>query len=356
MNPVLRSTLIANLFLFSCAASAFSQNWQQGRSIPGGMNSSNWLNDAIPPEQRTHDFGTVARAAKTEHRFFLTNPTDKPLHLRSVRASCGCTTPIIETEWIQPGEQGSILAVFNTGTFTGQRKATLTVSIDQPVFTEIQLQVRGYIRSDIVFNPGEVVFGQVAEGEGKTVELTLDYAGRNDWEVTGITSTLPFVDAQLEQVSRESGRIRYRVTATLNDDAPAGFIKNHLILRTNDRRLTSVPLVLTADVQPAIQFSPQDFALGSVTPGSSTQQRLVVKGRKPFRILDISSEDAEIEFEPTEDAKPAHLVNITVRPKAAVHGPIDSHIILKTDLIEEPLRLGLSYVVTPEEHAVATEQ
>jgi hypothetical protein len=37
----------------------------------------------------SHDFGTVARAAKTEHRFYFDNPYDKPLHVRSARTSCG---------------------------------------------------------------------------------------------------------------------------------------------------------------------------------------------------------------------------------------------------------------------------
>ena len=36
-----------------------------------------------------------------------------------MRTSCGCTTPIVETEIVPPGGRGSILAKFNTGTHTG---------------------------------------------------------------------------------------------------------------------------------------------------------------------------------------------------------------------------------------------
>ena len=155
----------------------------------------------IPVDQRSHDFGTVARSAKTEYRFPITNIYQQPMQISSVRASCGCTTPIIEKQVLQPGETGSILARFNTGTHTGQKQATLTVSITKPHFTELQLTVRGYIRSDIVFTPGEVNFGNVAEGENKKLEVALVYAGRTDWQVTGISAPEAFLQPTIKEVS-----------------------------------------------------------------------------------------------------------------------------------------------------------
>ena len=41
---------------------------------------------------RKHDFGTVAVAAKTEFSFPIENLSNRPIHIRTVRASCGCTT------------------------------------------------------------------------------------------------------------------------------------------------------------------------------------------------------------------------------------------------------------------------
>ena len=46
-------------------------------------------------------------------------------------------------------EKGAIVATFNTNSFHGQRGATLTVIIDKPFYAEVQLHVRGYIRSDV---------------------------------------------------------------------------------------------------------------------------------------------------------------------------------------------------------------
>ncbi len=310
----------------------------------GQAPAQDWLRQAITPDSRSHDFGTVARAANTEHRFEIKNVLDQDLHISSVRASCGCTTPIIETKTIRPGETGAILARFNTGTFTGARKATLTVSIDKPSYTELQLNVKGYIRSDVVFSPGEANFGQVAEGELQSLELTLDYAGRGDWAIERIESSLPFVDAKFEEVSREAGRIKYRINIALDGSAPAGYVQNQLVLQTNDRRLTAVPIRLIADIQPAIQVSPKNVALGNVKPGEPVEQRLVVRGKKPFRVLDISSDAAEVRFDPILDSKATHLINMILAPRASqVGGKISSQLILKTDLNDSPLKLGLSY-------------
>ena len=177
-------------FAYACALIA------SAGSVHCSLYAQDWLREAIPPEMRMHDFGTVARAAKTEHRFWIKNNSQTDLHLRSVRASCGCTTPIIETEWIKPGHTGSILARFNTGTFTGSKSATLTVSIDKPYHTELQLNLKVYIRSDVVLNPGNARIVWIPAGLLQALDMTVNYAARSDWKLVGVESRLPFVDVE----------------------------------------------------------------------------------------------------------------------------------------------------------------
>ncbi len=327
-------------FVKSCAVAAASIALA---ALPQVSIAQDWLREAIPADQRTHDFGSVAKAAKTEHRFVIKNTMDKPMHLRGVRASCGCTTPIIETETIPPGGTGTILARFNTGTFTGAKSATLTVSIDQPFWTEIQLRVKGYIRSDIVIDPGEANFGEVTQGEGKELKLDLVYAGRSDWQLTEITSPNKFVKVDFEETSRGGGLVKYAIKAEVDADAPIGKLHEQLVLHTNDRRITSVPLRLMANVKRGgVQTSVEEFKLGSIEQGDEIVKRLVVKAKEAFRILEISSEGAEIEFTPSPDAKTVHLVNIRVRPNQK-EGKFEGSVLVKTDLEDQIAKLGLSY-------------
>ena len=45
--------------------------------------------------ETSHNFGNVARGAKTEHRFVFRNKYKEDLRVVGVRTSCGCTTPTI---------------------------------------------------------------------------------------------------------------------------------------------------------------------------------------------------------------------------------------------------------------------
>ncbi len=260
----MRIVMMAALGLLLCQTSVFSSDWARSMFTA-----------------TSHDFGTVARAAKTEYRFEFENRSNQTLHVRSVRTSCGCTTPTIETETVQPGGTGVILAKFNTHSHTGQRQATVTVTFDRPQFAEVQLLVKGYIRSDIVFNPGEAVFGTVQEGNSKSLSIDLDYAGRSDWKVHSVSCNDSFVKANISEISRKNGLVKYRIDATLGSDAPKGPILSELIIKTNDRNLTTVPLRLIANVQATISVTPQLMAIGDIKQGEPITQILILKGKNP---------------------------------------------------------------------------
>jgi Protein of unknown function (DUF1573) len=292
-----------------------------------------------------HDFGTVARAAKTEFHFEFVNPYQQPIHVRSVRTSCGCTTPIIETENVAPGQIGSILARFNTGTHTGSKAATVTVTIDRPAFMEIQLHVKGYIRSDVVFNPGEMTFGTVKEGgEGKAI-VDIDYAGRSDWAILEVTAQDSFLSASVVEQSRNGGRVKYRLSATLNGSAPSGLLQTELVLKTNDRNMTRIPLRANANVQAEIAVTPQMMALGSINPGDSVKQVVIVRGYMPFLITEVNSSDFEVRYDPVTEAKPLHTLPLTLSPKNGT-GEVKGKIFVKTNLPgDQTVEVGAVYNV-----------
>lgn len=310
----MRILMLAAAALLLCPNAVYAADWARGM-----FSTTN------------HEFGTVARSAKTEYRFEFENRSNQEVHVRSVRASCGCTTPIIETKIVKPGQTGAILARFNTDTFTGQRQATLTVTFEKPQFSEVQLQVKGYIRSDIVFNPGEASFGTVNEGAEKSLSIDLDYAGRADWKVVEVKSNDNFVNVASTEISRVGNRIKYRLDVELKGNAPSGALQSELIIKTNDMRMTSVPLRLLANVQPTIAVSPQLVSLGQVKQGEQTKQILVLKGAEPFRIMEINSQDFDVKFEASEESKALHTLPLTLSPLGA-QGQIKGKILVKTDL------------------------
>lgn len=260
---------------------------------------------------QAHDFGNVARGATVEYQFELSNLYQEDVHISGVRSSCGCTTPKILNDTLKTYEKGAILATFNTRSFLGQRSATLTVTIDKPFFAEVQLRVKGYIRSDIVLTPGGVELGSVDYGSPveKTVEIA--YAGRGNWKILDVKPASDYLEASVEETARSSSRVAYRLTVRLKDDAPAGYIKEQLILVTNDVRAKEFPVDIEGRVVSELTVSPASLFLGALAPGQKATKQLVVQGKKPFKIVAMGCEEPGFEFKTSDTSRPVHLVPVT---------------------------------------------
>lgn len=279
-----------------------------------------------------YDFGSVARGAKAEYRFVFENLYMEDIHVAGVRTSCGCTTPVVETPTLKTYEKGVILAKFNTPLFLGQRGATLTVTIDQPFYAEVQLHVRGYIRGDVVVEPGSVQVGTVDQGVGADQAVAVSYAGRNDWQITEVRSSNPHVSAKAVQTSRYNGQISYQLKVHVAPDAPAGYLNDHLMLVTNDAAAAQIPVLVEGRVMPGITVSPTALFMGVVQPGQKVTKQLVVKSKKPFRILDITCEDRSFQFDKSKVNTPKELHLVPVSFTAGTDaGKIVKTIRIKTD-------------------------
>ncbi|MEZ6087609.1 MAG: DUF1573 domain-containing protein [Pirellulaceae bacterium] len=314
MNTLRSMSLVGLLLIFPVATSTQAVEWA----------------DKMFPVKK-HNFGTVAVATKTEFRFPFKNLYKEDIHVATVRASCGCTTPIIENNTLKTGETGYILARFNTGSFYGQKGATLTVVIDKPYYAEVQLRVDGYIRRDIVFNPGQIEFGSVVQGEPVQKTVDVSYAGRSDWQIVEIESGSPHVAAAFEETARQPGRVGYKLNVVFDGAAEPGLTRTNIVVITNDRAMPRVPLEVAFDVRPAVIVSPQVVAVGNLKPGQVSEQRLVIRSDKPFRLTDVRAEGFNIEYKKNEEPQKMHVLplKITAGDKA---GSMNQRLIIHTDL------------------------
>lgn len=280
-----------------------------------------------------HDFGSVARGATVEYRFVLTNVYGEDIHIAGVRSSCGCTRPRVEQSLLKPGATGAIVAALNTRSFLGQHGATLTVTFDRPYYAEAQLQVRGYIRSDVVFHPGKVQLGCVNQHRPAHARVDVDYAGRSDWKILRVTSPNPHLTAQVVEAERHSGRVKYCLVVHLDKQAPVGYLRDYLTLTTDDRRATRIPLLVEGRVTAAVTVSPSSLFMGVVEPGREVTKKLVVRSEKPFRIVSIHCADTHFRFDisASDAARPVHLIPVTFVAGSEA-GKIAQTIRIETDL------------------------
>lgn len=281
--------------------------------VSAPLSAQEWARKMFDETQ--HNFGTVARGAKTEYRFHFKNIYVPEIHVSGIRASCGCTTPWVTKDTLKTYEESEIVAHFNTDRFSGQRGATLTVTFDRPYYAEVQLRVDGYIRTDVVVDPGSVEFGAIDQGRPAEKQVQIAYAGRPDWKIVDIKSSNPFLKANVTEASRRGGQVSYRLAVSLAANAPAGYLQDQLLLVTNDPRATQVPVAVEGRVVPELVVNPSSLSLGRLQPGQHVTKQLVVQGKTPFRVVGVecSHEGFEFKLDPraTEQAKTVHLIPVS---------------------------------------------
>ena len=290
------SRLLTSAALLLCVAAAHGQDWAKTMC-----------------DHTTHDFGVVARGAKVEHRFVIENIYEEDVHIKSVSSTCGCSTPTVNRQALKTWEKAEVLVTLDTRGFLGRKDSTIKVVLDQPFSAEIQLHIHAYIRSDIVVQPGSVALGAVQQGAGATQTLAVTYAGRDDWRIVRVECANPHIEATAAETSRTPGKAAYSLAVRLTPDAPAGYIRDQLVLVTNDydTRASRVPVTLDGLVVSALSARPSPLMMGTVEPGQSVTRNLVIQGRAPFQILAMRCDDPRFQCKATSQSKATHVVPVT---------------------------------------------
>lgn len=258
--------------------------------------------------QTSHDFRTVGRGATAEYHFEFTNPYKEDVRVASVSTSCGCTTPTVTQRLIKSRETAAVVAKLNTDSHIGDKSAVITVIFDRPYYSEVQLQVRGHIRTDVVFNPAEVNFGELTTGQSKQQDVLVTHTGPANWEIRDVRSHCVDLAVALGPQERIPGGVRYRMRVSTRGELPAGDIRELLTLVTNDPNFPTINMAVTGRVRPNLEVSPAALNLGNVRPGETVEKRLVVRADQEFALRSVTCEDPRFHFEVPAGQKKLHFV------------------------------------------------
>jgi hypothetical protein len=198
--------------------------------------------------------------------------------------------------------------------YSGNKTVTVTVTVGPTYISTAMLKVTANGRADVVFNPGEANFGIVAQGSTPSRTVDVEYAGPLKWTITEVnTGGGPFT-AEAKELYRRPGQVGYRVTITLKPDAPAGIIKNEVLIKTNDPASPTVPLQVEGIVQASLQIFPSALNLGSVKPGMPVVRKVIVRGSGPFRILKVDGlgDGIEVVGGLPSEARESHTLEVKV--------------------------------------------
>jgi hypothetical protein len=308
-------------------------------SLPTAQAQS-WIDQVFP--ERSFDFGTVAKGSKIRHGFKVVNRLDHNIHIASERTKCGCTEVRIGSRDIPPGAQTTVEAVIDTTKFVGHKPSGLTLVIDSPTYTEVDLNTSCFIRADITVQPGVVDFQSVERSASArpTVTIALEYnGGMPDWGILRMQTRTRNVNAKatlLESTRSPGGPVHYTLTATLDPTELNGFFKDEITLFTNDSANSTIPISVVANVRAAVTVSPSNLLLGPVKAGQVVEKTLLVRASRPFKVTDVKASKEDFTTTPDpDDSRPVHTVKVKFRAPTKP-GAYNATFEIATDIKDEP--------------------
>lgn len=126
---------------------------------------------ALTWETASLDVSVEAGSGDVVIEFPFKNDESAPVTIRELKASCGCTTPTVETRHVAAGATGVVKATFATGDRVGPQSAHVTVTTDEAGSAPVNLQLRVDIKPLVSLTP-RLVHWTAADGPvGRTIEL-----------------------------------------------------------------------------------------------------------------------------------------------------------------------------------------
>lgn len=96
-------------------------------------------------EEEVHDFGEQIEGPKYDYTFTFKNIGAEPLIIKTVKASCGCTTPQWPKEPVMPGEESEIKVIYNSKNRIGNFNKAITITSNAVEPTK-RIYIKGKIK------------------------------------------------------------------------------------------------------------------------------------------------------------------------------------------------------------------
>jgi hypothetical protein len=279
--------------------------------------------------ERVKDFGTVPFGQTQVHHFKVTNTTDHIVYIGQPTVSCGCTTATVAANALRPGESTFVTAAMDTKRFIGQKEVIVFVNFSNPN-EQVTLAVRANRNDNFAKSSDAVHLGQVRKGVEGTGSIQVTMRNDPSFEIRDAASGTDFVKPTAKLLRRDRGEVVYEISATLKPGLDVGHWTTDLVFNTTSAQLPQIRLTLFAEVVASITATPASVQFPVIKVGDKKEMSVVVKGDKPFKIVDLTGADEAVTAETdNHEAKQAHVVRIVYSPDKA--GDVAKTITVVTD-------------------------
>ncbi len=292
-------------------------------------------------DRETQDWGVVRQEQDLTTEFTIRNDGDAVLHVKEVKADCGCSNPRLAVKEIAPGASAALGVVFHTFTFTGPMSKRVKVTTDDPDRPEVVLRLLLDVSAGIVLEPRSLYFGPMRVGTDPTASVNVkwkDGVGR-PFRLTAVEA--PGMDVAFATKALEAPPYHgFTVSARFSKPPGIGTVSGTALLRTDDPDYPRIAVPVTAFVSGKVWLDLRTVSVGMVPHGRGRVLAVGCRGFAPDVALGevtAVSRTGRVEATATRVAGKTNEWTIQVRlPEAAAPGRVDDVVEVRSAVTDEP--------------------
>ena len=290
-------------------------------------------------DRETHDFGAVRQEAVLKASILLKNEGDAPLHVKDVRADCGCSTVALATREIAPGASTPLDITFRTFAMSGRLTKRIHVLSDDPDRATAELLLRVDVSAGIIAEPGRFYFGPVLAGQAPSQSVVLKWKEGVGRPFALTATEAPGLDLELSAAPYEAAPWHgFTVTVKFRKPPPIGTVSGTALLRTDDPDYPRIDAAVTAFVSGKVWLDQRLVSLGMIPQNADREVMVGCRGITPdvdLGTVTARARDGRVEVRVIPGGRKDWLVGIKA-PKATKAGRFTDVVLVSSSIPGEP--------------------
>jgi hypothetical protein len=163
----------------------------------------------------------------------------RDLQITEVRPMCGCTVPTFDSAPVAPGEKGEIQVQFRSEMREGSQMRHVIVSTNSAATPTVLLEVVGTVTPGTGPRLQSMLklfdFGLVRAGESPALKTVLRSAGKAEYEIELVRSTVPGLECTLrgENTVPPDATVELEVRLPASAKLQSGFFEGEVVVQTS---------------------------------------------------------------------------------------------------------------------------
>ena len=193
-----------------------------------------------------YDFGAVEEGQLATYVFKFKNIGNDTLQLKSVKPSCGCTSPYWVKDPVLPGKTGEIKVQYNSKKRPGQFNKSINI-VSNAANPTYQLKIKGVVlngpdktltkdsiakSASMSINTNEFVLGEIEKHQKETIKLMIENKGKSPLKIAKVSAGCGCMYSSVKDFTVAPGASKeYSITFKSNE---IGTINATAVIETND--------------------------------------------------------------------------------------------------------------------------